>query len=70
MKKLLARFVYWLTGWLPLPEIWTQSPSEWAYAVLHPKPSLDAIMRDHYRIEREREYMTPEARWLTRQRGE
>lgn len=40
MRKALAGFVYWLVGWLPLPEALEWGLSEWAYAQLNPKPVL------------------------------
>ena len=66
--RLLARFVYWLAGFVPVEAV-EFAMSEWALGVLSPKTnSLEDAMREHYGRERERSYMTPEARWLTRER--
>ena len=37
MRRQIAKFVYWLTDWLPLPECVEWPLSEWAYTQLHPK---------------------------------
>lgn len=38
--RALARFVYWLTGKLPLPECIEWPLSEWAYRTINGGPTL------------------------------
>ena len=38
--RTLARFCYWVLGWLPIPERFEYPLSEWAYRVINPKPEL------------------------------
>ena len=40
MKRLAAKFLMWLTNWLPLPEAIEFGLSEWAYQQLHDRPIL------------------------------